>query len=193
MADGSRSSLRADTPGWVRVAMPSGADLIFVVLLGALAFTPLSVRLLGDAGIGWHIRTGQQILATHAIPRVDPFSSTMQGQPWFAWEWLYDVVAGRLESGLGLNGVVWLTAVVLAAVFGLLFRLLMRGGTHIFAAVILVLLAVSASMIHFLARPHVVSWLFTLIWFAILDGDERRAVRGSGRASSARRRLWMFP
>jgi len=193
MAEDSTTSTETIAPVWLRWVMPSGADLFFVVLLGALAFTPLSVRLLGDAGIGWHIRTGQQILATHAIPRVDPFSSTMQGQPWFAWEWLYDVVAGRLESGLGLNGVVWLTAVVLAAVFGLLFRLLMRRGTHIFAAVILVLLAVSASMIHFLARPHVVSWLFTLIWFAILDGDERRAVRGSGRASSARRRLWMFP
>ncbi|HSY93831.1 MAG TPA: hypothetical protein VK812_20900, partial [Candidatus Binatus sp.] len=88
MAEGSRSSSAIATPGWIRVAMPSAADLIFVALLGVLVFTPLSVRLLGDAGIGWHIRAGQQILATHAIPRVDSFSSTMAGKPWFAWEWL---------------------------------------------------------------------------------------------------------
>ena len=54
---------------------------------------------------------GSRFSATHAIPRVDSFSSTMSGKPWFAWEWLYDLVVGRLEAGLGLNGVVWFTAV----------------------------------------------------------------------------------
>jgi len=53
--------------------MPSATDLMFVAILCVLVFTPLSVRLLGDAGIGWHIRTGQQILATHSAPHVDPF------------------------------------------------------------------------------------------------------------------------
>jgi hypothetical protein len=185
MVDGSLSSTDALSPAWLRWMMPSAADLIFVALLAVLVFTPLSVRLLGDAGIGWHIRTGQQILATHAIPRVDPFSSTMQGQPWFAWEWLYDVVVGQLESTLGLNGVVWVNAIVIAAVFACCFRLLLRHGTDLFVALVLVLLAVSASMIHFLARPHVVSWLFTLVWFAILDASERE--------DSKRRALWALP
>jgi len=137
--------------------MPSVQDLIFVAVLGALVFTPLSVRLLGDAGIGWHIRAGQQILATHMIPRVDSFSSTMGGKPWFAWEWLYDLVVGQLEASLGLNGVVWFTAIVIAAVFAWTFRLLILRGTNVLVALVLVLLAMSASMIHFLARPHVVS------------------------------------
>jgi hypothetical protein len=165
--------------------MPSGADLIFVALLGALVFTPLSVKLLGDAGIGWHIRTGQQILATHAIPRVDSFSSTMAGRPWFAWEWLYDLAVGQLDAKLGLNGVVWLTAVVIATAFAWTFRLLMARGANVLVALVLVLLAVSASMIHFLARPHVVSWLFTLAWFWILDSSERDGFGG--------RKLWALP
>jgi hypothetical protein len=170
--------------------MPSGADLIFVVLLSTLVFTPLSVRLLGDAGIGWHIRTGQQILATHAIPRVDSFSSTVAGKPWFAWEWLYDLVVGQLEAALGLNGVVWFTALVIAAVYGWTFRLLLARGTNLLVALVMVLLAVSASMIHFLARPHVVSWLFTLAWFWILDSSERDSLTGRGGAG---RRLWALP
>lgn len=164
--------------------MPSGADLIFVALLGVLVFSPLSTRLLGDAGIGWHIRTGQQILATHTIPQVDSFSSTMAGKPWFAWEWLYDVVVGMLEAALGLNGVVWFTAVVIAAVFAWMFRLLLARGTDVTVALVLVLLAVAASMIHFLARPHVLSWLFTLVWFWVLDSSER---------AGSDRRLWMLP
>ena len=171
--------------------MPSGADLIFVALLAVLVFTPLAVRLLGDAGIGWHIRTGQQILATHVIPRVDSFSSTMGGKPWFAWEWLYDVVVGQLEATLGLNGVVWLTAVGIAAVFAWMFRFLIARGTNLLVALLLVLLAASASMIHFLARPHVVSWLFTLAWFWILDSSERDCFDGCG--GHGQRALWTLP
>src|SRR5579864_418814 len=98
MADGSISSSNTAAPAWARMAMPSVADLIFVAVLAVLVFTPLSVRLLGDAGIGWHIRTGQQILATHSVPNSDPFSSSTAGQRWFAWEWLYDVIVGELEA-----------------------------------------------------------------------------------------------
>ena len=187
MADGSESSSRErETPAWVGWAMPSVADLIFVAILCVLVFTPLSVRLLGDAGIGWHIRTGQQILATHAIPRVDPFSSAMAGKPWFAWEWLYDVVVGELEGKFDLNCVVWFTAVIVATVFAWTFRLLIARGTQICVALGLVLLALSASTIHFLARPHVLSWLFTLVWFRILDSSEGDRLANKGR-------LWLLP
>jgi len=171
--------------------MPSIADLIFVGTLCVLVFTPLSVRLLNDAGTGWHIRTGQQILATHAIPRVDSFSSTMAGNPWFAWEWLYDMVVGYLDAAWGLNGPVWFTATIIATVFAGLFRLIVQRGTDLFTALVFVLLGVSASMIHFLARPHVLSWLFTLIVFSILDSNERDCLRGSGR--NARSKLWLIP
>src|ERR1700691_257486 len=134
--------LAADSPpAWARWVVPSVGDLIFVALLGLLAFTALSVRLLGDAGIGWHIRTGQLIVATGAIPRVDPFSATalttMSGQPWFAWEWLYDLLVGWLESAAGLNGVVLFTALTIAMVFSWTFRLLLRRGTNVLVAVVL--------------------------------------------------------
>jgi hypothetical protein len=172
--------------------MPSAGDLIFMVLLGMLVFTGLSVRLLGDAGIGWHIRTGQQILATHAVPSVDHFSSTMNGKPWFAWEWLYDVIVGQLEASLGLNGVVLLTAIVIATVFAAVFRLMLVRGASVCVAVGLVLLAISASMIHSLARPHVFSWLFTVAWFWVLDRCESQR-RSDGSSLKRRWLLWILP
>ncbi|HKI26520.1 MAG TPA: hypothetical protein VKA07_09355, partial [Candidatus Sulfotelmatobacter sp.] len=190
MADSSTSSAPVQTPAWVQFALPSATDLIFVALLAVLVFTPLSVRLLGDAGIGWHIRTGQQILRTHAIPRVDPFSSAMGAKPWYAWEWLYDLLVGQLEATLGLNGVVWFTAIVIAAVFAGTFRLLICRRANLLVAVILVLLAVAASTIHFLARPHVLSWLFTLVWFWILDCSEQDCSPDGARRA---RRLWFLP
>ena len=191
MAEGSRSSAEEQGQAWARWLMPSVADLIFVAALAVLVFTPLSVRLLGDAGIGWHIRTGQQILATHSVPHSDPFSSSTAGQRWFAWEWLYDVIVGELEAHLGLNGVVWFTAIVIATVFAGLFRLLMREGASLVVSVLMTLLALSASMIHFLARPHVVSWLFTLAFFWILDISERNSL--GGRVIRNPDLLWSLP
>jgi hypothetical protein len=190
-----RSTTSASShPAWVRWLLPSAADLFFVAMLSTLAATTLSVRLLGDAGIGWHIRTGQMILATHASPRTDPFS-TMSGHPWFAWEWLYDVVVGWLEKAASLNGVVLFTAVVIAAVFSWTFRLLLRRGANILVALILVLLAASASMIHFLARPHVVSWLFTVAWFWILESSEKSSANRHPDSAPAgpARPLWLLP
>ncbi len=195
---GSRSSADSQ-PAWIHWLLPSIADLFFVAMLGTLALTTLSVRLLGDAGIGWHIRTGQLILATHAVPRLDPFS-TLSGHPWFAWEWLYDVIVGWLEKTAGLNGVVVFTALIIAAVFSWTFRLLLRRGTNILVALILVLLAASASMIHFLARPHVLSWLFTVSWFWILESagksstdPHRDSSNYSGPQTSQKRILWLLP
>lgn len=193
MADGSTSSPnKTQHPAWVRLLLPSVVDIFFVALLSLLVFTPVSARLLGDAGIGWHIRTGQQIVAMHAVPRVDPFSSTMQGKPWFAWEWMYDVLVGWLERLAGLNGVIWFTASIIALVFAWTLQLLVRRGTGLLLALALVLLAASASMIHFLARPHVVSWLFTLAWFATLDSSQQYCAGGRARG---RRRwlLWLLP
>jgi len=175
----------------VRWLIPSIGDLIFIVLLGLLAFTNLSVRLLGDAGIGWHIRTGQLILATHAIPHSDPFSSTMAGQPWFAWEWLYDMLVGWLDKVASLNGVVFLTASIIALTFSWTFRLLLRRGTSLIVALTLVLLAAAAAMIHFFARPHVVSWLFAVFWFWILDSSETNHCPSS--SGHNRHLLWLLP
>jgi hypothetical protein len=191
-----RSSAPDLHPAWARWFVPSAVDLIFVALLGTLVFTVLSVRLLGDAGIGWHIRTGQLILATHAVPHVDPFSATPSlitaGRPWFAWEWLYDMAVGWLDQAAGLNGVVLFTALIIAVVFSWTFQLLLRRGTSVLVALILVLLAASAAMIHFLARPHVVSWLFMLVYFWVLESSEISAC-GSQSDSRRSRRLWLLP
>src|SRR5258708_14679788 len=116
----------------------------------------------------------------------------MHGKPWFAWEWMYDVLVGQLERTAGLNGVVWFTAFVIALVVVWTLHLLVRRGTNLLLALGLVLLAASASMIHFLARPHVVSWLFTLAWFGILDSSERCCTAGH-RYGQKQWRLCLLP
>ena len=152
--------------------MPSITDAIFVLLLFAMTCGVLAPRLLGDADLGWHIRNGELILRTHTITRSDPFSFTMQGRAWYSWEWLYDAGIAAVHKWAGLNGVVFVTAVVIAFTFALLFRLtLIRGGNPLIT-LLLLLLAFGASAIHLFARPHILSWLFTILWFQILDSAE---------------------
>ena len=177
-------------PAWFRLFIPSVADLIFIVLLIALTYGALAPRLLKDAGTGWHIRNGQQILLTHSITRIDTFSYTTHGQPWYAWEWLYDVLIAAIYQALGLNGVVFFTAAVIAATFALVLRLTLRQGGGLPVAVILLLLAVGASTIHFFARPHVLSWLLTVIWFQLLDTSET-ASETAAHPEQDRRLLWL--
>lgn len=199
MASDSLTLASDEQSSWAHWLVPSVCDLYFVALFCLLVFTNLSSRLLGDAGIGWHIRTGQLILSTHSVPRVDPFSSSLNGHPWFAWEWLYDLLVGWLASATGLNGVIVFTAFVIALTFSLAFRWLVHRGVNIPVALVLVLLATSASMIHFFARPHVVSWLLTFVWFWVLDSSDAKCVAGrfdsadSVKKSSSQRLLWLLP
>jgi hypothetical protein len=181
----------------VRFLLPSVRDIIFVFLFWSVLAGPLSNRPLADADIGWHIRTGEQILATRSLPRIDPFSSTMQAQPWFAWEWLYDVLLGILYQVGGLNGVGWLCALLVAATFTLLLAQLMQRGTGLLLAVVLMLLAESAATIHLYARPHIASWLFSLLWFVALEqwecSDRRCAQMRSEHKALPRWIPWFFP
>jgi hypothetical protein len=143
--------------------------LLFVALLLGLSCGVMGRLLLRDAGTGWHIRNGQLILQSHSIPRVDPFSATMAGKTWYAWEWLYDVLVAAVHHGFGLNGVVFGTAAIMAAAFVLVFRFAMSRGGSLLITLFLLVLSLGASAIHFLARPHVVSWLLSVIWFEVLD------------------------
>lgn len=170
--------------GFTRWALPSIADLFFLVLVGILGFSPMSVALLGDADTGWHIRSGDFILATRSVPRVDLFSYTRAGQLWYAWEWLYDLGISLIHRVAGLNGVVLFTALVIATTFALLFRFVLRRSGSFAIAVGLTVLAFSAAQIHMLARPHVLSWLLTLLWVEALYRYEE------GKRSSL---LWLPP
>jgi hypothetical protein len=120
-------------------------------------------QLLRDSDAGWHIRNGETILATGTLPRSDPYSFTRAGQPWYAWEWLSDVGIGAIHRSMGLNGVVVFYAAAISVGVWLWFRLHWALGGNFLLACAMAPLLLSTCNIHWLARPHVLSWIFLLL------------------------------
>jgi hypothetical protein len=125
-------------------------------------------RLFRDSDAGWHIRNGETILATRELPMTDPYSFTRAGQPWYAWEWAADVAVGAVHRAAGLTGVALFYAAAIAAGVWLWFQLHWAlDGSFLIAGAMAPLL-LSTTNLHWLARPHVLSWLFLLlaVWWA---------------------------
>jgi len=119
-------------------------------------------KLFRDSDAGWHIRNGEEILRTRTLPRTDPYSFTRAGQPWFAWEWAADVATGLVHRSWGLGGVALFYAAVIAGGVWLWFRLHWAVGGSFLVACAMAPLLLSTCNIHWLARPHVIGWLFFL-------------------------------
>jgi len=158
-------------------------DVFFSALLLAAFTHPQGLRsLLADGDTGWHIRTGELVLETGHAPAADPFSFTRPRQPWFAWEWLADVVFAETWRWRGLAGVAALAGAVLALAATALLARILRRGSGLWIGLGATLAAVSASSVHYLARPHVFSILFYALALWVLSEDRLR--RGP--------RLWLL-
>ena len=124
-------------------------------------------KLFRDSDAGWHIITGEKILEEKQLPRTDPYSFTRAGQPWMAWEWGADCIMGAAEQRAGLTGVAWIFVVTIAAVTWFWFRLnWVVNGNFLFAC-LLASPMLSTTNLHWLARPHIFSWILMpgCVWF----------------------------
>jgi hypothetical protein len=155
----------------------SQAALPWVVATGIyLLLIALAPRLLADPDTYSHIALGRWVLEHRAVPFVDPFSQTMRGEHWVAFEWLSQVAYASAQSLGGWLAVVALAAAAVALAFGLLTRFLLRQWPPV-PALIAVLAAFVLASPHILARPHVLALPLMVAWVAALIRavDEKRA------------------
>jgi hypothetical protein len=158
--------------------LPSFPDLIFASLFGVLLLRSGGLEsLLADGDTGWHIRTGEWILGTGAVPRHDLFSFTRPGAPWTAWEWLADILFARLHTWGGLAAVAAACAAALCLASAILLGWLLARGGGLWLSGAVTLAAASASTVHYLARPHVFSILLFTLGLRLLDLDRRNRTR----------------
>lgn len=152
---------------------PRLADIVFAMLFFCITVI-FAQKLLGDGDTGYHIRAGEYIIRTLSIPRQDMFSFISPPIPWTAHEWFSEVIMAAVHSRFGLTGVVVFFAGLIALVYCLLFRMLRRLNGHILVALALIMLVITSSIMHWLARPHIFSLLLTVVWYDLLDRYQYR-------------------
>jgi hypothetical protein len=147
-----------------------------VTLVLAMLLFDGGSKLFRDSDTGWHIRNGEAILSSGVLPRVDPYSWSVPGRPWFAWEWGADVLMGLAHRCHGLAGVAGLYFILIAACTWLWFRLHWTLGSDFLLAAAMASPMLSTVNLHWLARPHVFGWVLLLISIGWLE----RLPTGSG-------------
>lgn len=157
-------SLAAGLAAGINRLRPSLFDvLLLAVPLWYAGMSDSGLRLLlADGDTGWHIRTGEWILQNRSFVHRDLFSFSKAGEPWFAWEWLADVLLALIHAAGGLTWVALLALAAGTAYCGLVLRHMLWQGARIWVALPLAFLGFSAASLHLLARPH----LFTMLLVA---------------------------
>jgi hypothetical protein len=172
-----QSRTNCPTPGlrFLPRLLPSIGD--FALLLPILfLFVRMNgaTTLLGDGDTGLHIRTGEWILAHGRVPRQDIFSFTRPDQTWYAWEWLSDVLMGWLHQVGGMQAVLLAAIALICLTFALVYCLVRRKCGSALVAFVLTGIAAAGSSIHWLARPHLFTMVFLVIFYSILEDGRMR-------------------
>jgi hypothetical protein len=159
-------------------AKPFPAQAALPWLVGAGVYVlllTLGPRLLNDPDSYSHIAVGRWIIAHGAVPATDPFSFSMYGAPWIAFEWLSEVIYAAMYALAGWAGVVALAAAAAALAVGLLTRFLLRELSPT-PALLMVVVAIVLLAPHMLARPHMLTLPVMMAWAgALVRGMDRRS------------------
>jgi len=144
----------------------SVAVTVFFLFYSVMIVLPGSA-LLKDPDTLWHIRTGQWILDNAQFPVVDFYSYTAAGNRWIAGEWLSEIFFALAFNIGHWRGVVILSAITIAAIIATLCFYLLRN-LRFSVAIGWTALTAFAISPHYLARPHLFSFLMLLVWLIIL-------------------------
>jgi hypothetical protein len=140
-------------------------------------------RLFLEGDMWWHAATGERILMIRNVPTVDPYSFTVHGNPWVAYEWLGDVlmaVALRLRSLQGLQILLAMLSVIFV-VLTFFYAMVRTRNPLASAAAVAILLQVEQPM--FTMRPQLLGYIFLMLILIALDLFKQRRLKS----------LWFLP
>jgi hypothetical protein len=141
---------------------------------------------LADPGTFSHIIIGEKILSHGRLIYEDPFSFTFFGRPWIAQQWLGECLMALVFRWGQLDALLVITVTLLTSLYTWLFHRLTRRGIHPLVSLIFITFVLTASLHHFLIRPHLLTTVFMAVLVALLSDFE------SGRIPISRL-FWAIP
>lgn len=147
--------------------LPTFGDIIWLVTFFLVLFRGRHM-INADGDLALHLNLGKYILQFKEIPLVDVFSHTKTGSPVTQHEWLTTVIFRFAETRFGLVGVVFICALIIATAFWFLFKHNRRSSDTLIIPFLVAFLAMIISMTHWLARPHLVTFLLLTLWMITL-------------------------
>lgn len=141
--------------------------LLAAIFWGIAASGPKILNFDGD--LPRHLLTGSLILESRQVPQFDLFSYRTTNKPGIPHEWLAQVLFFISYDLMGLSGVVLLTAVIITVTWLLIYEQTFAHSGSLFSAILFTSLAIGASLIHVLPRPHLFTYLLTAIWIIVLE------------------------
>lgn len=138
---------------------------------------------LWDPDTWWHIRVGQKILAEGKWPTTDPFSFTVSGNAWMAYEWLGEVLIGFSTRWGWLVGPTVLVLALSASFMLLLYYYAYLRSGNVKAAFVACALVLPVAQAFFALRPQLLGYNFLLLTLICLEHYRR------GR----RKLVWLLP
>lgn len=154
-----------------------------MLLLVFFRYAALSTVAPTDYDYWWHVKTGQYIVETGTLPRVDVFSYTVAGSPWVAHEWLTDLLLFRVQQQVGYVG-----NVILFALLSTLTALVVYATCRLWSlgeptATVLMMWASSMAVGSGNVRPQAMTVLLIAVFALLLTRYRRGQKRG----------LWALP
>ena len=146
---------------------PSVEVLVFIIVFFLSLFVMPNL-INGDGDLGRHITIGEVLIDTRTMLREDNFSHTMLGKDLILHEWLSDLIFALIYRAAGLNGIAWMTAVVIASTYALLTYGLKYLNVRTFMRLLAGIASFSVGAIHWHTRPHIFTTLIFTLFVLVL-------------------------
>ena len=126
---------------------------LLAVLLGVAA----AVAPLGDPDLPLHLALGEWIVRHGAVPTVEPFAWTREGEPFYAYSWLPEVAFYLTYDAAGVTGLRIVQGIMTAAIVAAVFVLARLARWSIWTAIVLAgVQGLMATVLAPYLRPHMV-------------------------------------
>lgn len=147
----------------------SAAPLVALSLLTLL----FCISRYADYDLWWHLRLGETVFTTKALPWLDSFSYTAFGRHQFTGEWLADLLFFLTYDTAGFPGLNLLKAALLFITGFFLYKQMTAdsaaGKSTATAAIITLLLVLFAVRFRLFVRPYLFSLPFMAVFLYLLD------------------------